>query len=413
MLDGGEGQLVELALALGKERSVLRAQQGARDGIRARAMLKGLPPNMKSPYGYRWENDRLVADESYGVVCDIWKMALSGWTLGSIARELTRRGIPTPAGRLGWGAQSVVYILKRRTYAGVIEALKTEAVEPQQRKKQSYGKTSTRIRPESERIPLAGLVEHPIVSETEFEWMQERLRENQRMAQKNTKLRHYPLKGRIRCASCGGSYVGVTRNNRSYYYCRKRWKPGPTGDKCRAPRFDAPTIEDAVYNMVKDFLRGPSAFEAELQRRQGISAETAASLERQLESLEKQEREEKEAEARAFRLATRGNISEDVFHQEIGLIRTKQGWIVEQKERVGQQLADIRRHSVDPLSIGILRERLGARLETATPEDRRFILDAVGAIAIAQADGTWELELQVPQSSPEPVQTVYAESRLG
>ena len=34
MLEGGEGQLVELALALGKERSVLRAQQGARDGLR-------------------------------------------------------------------------------------------------------------------------------------------------------------------------------------------------------------------------------------------------------------------------------------------------------------------------------------------------------------------------------------------
>ena len=31
MLEGGEGQLVELALALGKEKSVLRAQQGARE----------------------------------------------------------------------------------------------------------------------------------------------------------------------------------------------------------------------------------------------------------------------------------------------------------------------------------------------------------------------------------------------
>jgi len=37
MLEGQEGQLVELALALGKERSVLRAQQGARDGLRASA----------------------------------------------------------------------------------------------------------------------------------------------------------------------------------------------------------------------------------------------------------------------------------------------------------------------------------------------------------------------------------------
>ena len=46
LLDGAEGQLVELALALGKEKSVLRAQEGARDGLRDRARLKGLPPNM-------------------------------------------------------------------------------------------------------------------------------------------------------------------------------------------------------------------------------------------------------------------------------------------------------------------------------------------------------------------------------
>ena len=38
MLDGPEGQLVELALALGKERSVARAPQGAREGLRSRAL---------------------------------------------------------------------------------------------------------------------------------------------------------------------------------------------------------------------------------------------------------------------------------------------------------------------------------------------------------------------------------------
>ena len=70
MLEGGEGQLVELALALGKERSVLRAQQGARDGLRDRARLKGLPPNMPKTYGMRWEGNRLVPDENYSVPGD-------------------------------------------------------------------------------------------------------------------------------------------------------------------------------------------------------------------------------------------------------------------------------------------------------------------------------------------------------
>ena len=64
MLKGGEGQLVELALALGKERSVLKVQQGARDGLRDRGRLKGLPPNMLKTYGTKvWVITE--ADRSY------------------------------------------------------------------------------------------------------------------------------------------------------------------------------------------------------------------------------------------------------------------------------------------------------------------------------------------------------------
>ncbi len=217
MLDGAEGQLVELALALGKERSVLRAQQGAKDGLRDRARLKGLPPNMKKPYGMKWENNRLVPDENYKVASDIWHMALAGSRMKAIARDLTLRGIPTPRGRVGWRPSAISYILKNRTYAGVVEALKSEAVEPKLRKRSTYGKTSTMTRPGSERIRLLGMVERPIITEEEFEGMQTQLRESQRMAKKNTRLRHYLLRGRMRCESCGKVYVRVTRNNRSHY----------------------------------------------------------------------------------------------------------------------------------------------------------------------------------------------------
>jgi hypothetical protein len=104
MLEGGEGQLVELALALGKERSVLRAQSGAKSGLRDRALLKGLPPNMSQAFGMRWEGNRLVPDDNYPIACEIWSMGLAGRKILSIATELTKRGISTPSGKLGWSA---------------------------------------------------------------------------------------------------------------------------------------------------------------------------------------------------------------------------------------------------------------------------------------------------------------------
>ncbi len=406
MLDGGEGQLVELALALGKERSVLRAQQGARDGLRDRARLKGLPPNMSKPYGMRWEANRLVPNENYPVAVEVWRMGLARRKIMSIADELTRRGIPTPSGKLGWSDHSVRHILKNRTYAGVIEALKIEAVEPKVRREATYGKSGQRLRPESERIRLEGLVECPMVTEAEFEWMQQRLKENQQLALKNTRLRAYVLKGIVRCTGCGASYVGdtVTRRGKSYsyYLCSNRLKPKRYGEKCRSKSLKVDALEVAVFGMVVEFLHGPEGFGGEMQRRRGITEESEASLIRELESLDRQQQEEGNVEARAFRLASRGQVSEEVFSQEIGLIRTRQRWLAEQRERLEQQLGDIRRYSFNPQSVKMLRQRLEARLATATPEDRRFILEALSVKVMAQADGTWELELQVPREAPAP-----------
>ena len=84
-----------------------RAQQGAREGLRAWALLKGLPPNWQSPFGMRWEDNRLVADPNYHVACDIWRMALEAATQWGIAKHLTQRGVPTSKGGSVWRSSTI------------------------------------------------------------------------------------------------------------------------------------------------------------------------------------------------------------------------------------------------------------------------------------------------------------------
>jgi len=234
--------------------------------------------------------------------------------------------------------------------------------------------------------------------------MQRRLKENQELAPKNTKLRTCLLKGMVGCTACGERYGGVTIKRRgkeySYYVCSAPWKRRPHAERCQSHSLRVDYLEEAVFSMVVNFLHGPEGFGNEMQRRQGISAESEASLIRELESLEGKQRAELDAEARAFRLATRGNVSGKVFDQEVGLIRTRQRWIAEQRDRLEQQLVDIQRYILDPQGIEMLCQRLEAKLATATPDDRRFILEAVGTKAMVKADETWELELQVPREVP-------------
>ena len=84
-----EGQLVELALALGKERQVLRAQQGSKDALRERATIKGLPTTYQPAYGYKWDKDsnRLITNANWETRAFIINHFLSGSTLKGIVKE--------------------------------------------------------------------------------------------------------------------------------------------------------------------------------------------------------------------------------------------------------------------------------------------------------------------------------------
>jgi len=156
ILDEPEGQLVELALALGKERQVLRAGQGARDGLRDRAKLKGLPAIPKNPYGYSWnkERTRLVPTSEWPTANFICRAALEGMTLRSICQELFRRGVPSVTGRHQWKASTIHRILSNPLYGGNFHALRFESVLPRSKRGKSYGRTSLRPRPLGEATPL-------------------------------------------------------------------------------------------------------------------------------------------------------------------------------------------------------------------------------------------------------------------
>ena len=150
-----------------------------------------------------------------------------------------------------WKGTTIGKILSNRAYAGTVEALKTEAVEPRRRSKTTYGKTSSRLRPTEERIKLEGLVSRPVVTEDEFQWVQERRRFNQRFASKNTRNRDYLLKGIIKCVLCGRVYTGVCRKNLAYFYCRGRAKTDWGAEKCPAGKLNARVRRSRLRNGVR------------------------------------------------------------------------------------------------------------------------------------------------------------------
>lgn len=71
-----------------------------------------------TPYGYDREGGALTQNSGeLKTVAQMRQWRADGWTLGAIARELTRRGIPTKRGG-AWYPGTVKYLLENNLYAG-------------------------------------------------------------------------------------------------------------------------------------------------------------------------------------------------------------------------------------------------------------------------------------------------------
>ena len=64
---------------------------------------------------------------------------------------------------------------------------------------------------------------------------------------------------------------------------------------------------------------------------------------------------------KAGRLASRFEVSEDVFQQEVGLLRARRRWIGEERERVMSRLEGLGNGLPDPKALEMLASRLRER----------------------------------------------------
>lgn len=90
------------------------------------------------------------------------------------------------------------------------------------------------------------------VSTEVWDAVQAKLTDNRRLADRNA-VRHYPLRGLLKCAQCGLNLVGQKADQRNVYYrCNARDHDSTV--TCHAPAVRAADLEAAVWAFVRDDL---------------------------------------------------------------------------------------------------------------------------------------------------------------
>ena len=364
IIDAPEGQLVEMALAIGKERSVLRARQGAKDGLRDRVMKRRLPVSRHRIYGYRWEhleNDggqrmRLVPDENWETVKLIFELALGGASYLTIIRELKRQGRLSPQGKLEWNKAVISATLHNPTYAGRYYGLKKIAVEPKLRRGNTTGNSSTRrlSLEESHFMPEMEIVNPPITWE-QRETILVQVATHKKLAKRNAK-QDYLLRGLIECSEHTGQkgdprkFHGSPKRDIHSYLC-------PEGG-CERSYFNGPQLEDLVKAQVAIVLHSqPEELWAEALDPKAVDV-TRKELTGEIVTLRRKLRDSLDRQVRLEERVLGGKTPEEVAERLREKMNAEQVWIREEEAAKSKQFAQLDRQEEAARVLLDLRKRI-------------------------------------------------------
>ncbi|MBQ7294554.1 MAG: recombinase family protein, partial [Clostridia bacterium] len=228
--------------AMAQEESV-SISQNLRFGVKKR-MEDGTYINGSEPYGYRFEDKKLVPYEpEASVVRDIFRMYLGGMSTLQIAKQLESNGVLTKAGNNKWYHRYIASILGNEKYVG--DSLYQK----------SYCDTSVPFtkhinRGQQDKYYACGTHDSIIAREL-FEAAQQLQNAQCNKYAHTGPKRKYTFTSHIRCKECGSFYQRKARNNSVLWVCPQHLADK---EKCNSAYCKEEYIKNAFVKMVNKLI---------------------------------------------------------------------------------------------------------------------------------------------------------------
>ena len=392
------GKLITYIRGFASKLEAEKIRERTSRGKKARALSGKLPANSHAKlYGYTYvpgrgvgEGVRYINEEQAEIVRKIFGWLLEGLSTNAITYRLRGLDIPTPSGKGFWLKSTVQHILRNPAYYGRTYAFTCTYTEPKRRMgphtKRRYSGIVHKPRDEWVEIPGATPA---IVSEEVFSAAQERLKQNQRMATRNSK-HEYLLHGHIFCARCGRAYWaapgtktrGAKRYEYPFYHCSGKVKI-VTPERCDNRQHGARRTEAAIWAEVERLLSNPEVILAELDKIHSQDKVHGWQIELDRVECQLQNREkQKDRTHKAFYITG----DEDTFRRDIGQITREMEGLKEEQHRLEGCIRASNSARLDAENIKAACEIVKGRLGALSFEDKRLALDALQIRVVVDGD---------------------------
>lgn len=359
-------------------------QRGRRGRVASGKPIVGRVP----AYGYVWNVDktRYVADpQTAPVVRQIFDWALDGVSMRRIAARLFDRGIPSPTGQPRWTAAVIRGLLLRPVYSGTYVAYRKRA------ERLGNGKYTARWNDAANTVTIPGIAD-AIVTAEEQAAVTAQLAINAVNSTRNNRNPEATLlrAGIARCGHCGWS-LGVAHTppsrptQKPQYRCSER---AMHIHGCPKPSIAAPDIDAQVWANVCRVLRSPGIIAAELDKHRNDGG-----LERDLSALD----------TRLAAIATKQTnlarrvamLSDDAaapLMAELELLAAAKRTMAQDRAELLHRMADVEADAAKVRTLTDWAGHFAAKLDTATYEQKRQALEALGVQVFINKPGSLDAD---------------------
>lgn len=216
------------------------------------------------PWGYRYvpSEGRVAACWKVEAEAAAWVHQVYVWVgqehlaIREVARRLNEAGVQPQGGGAGWRESSMHRMLTNPAYRGETYYHRSIC----KAGKQMEGPWK-QLRPDEEWIAIPVPA---IVTENEWQMVQEELDRHRELAQRHATPQRYLLQGLLKCGQCGRKLAGRNQSKHLYYACRKKKELLPS-ERCTSAWNRADGLDGQVWEAVVELISSPAQVFASYQ----------------------------------------------------------------------------------------------------------------------------------------------------
>jgi site-specific DNA recombinase len=195
-------------------------------------------------------------------------------SLSIIVNKLFEHGVVSPTGRARWRHTTVRFLLRNPAYTDTLYACRSRARRSLVRRSalQPVGKRyndSAAPRPREEWVAAGSIP--ALVTQEQYELVQEKLQRNRQFAARNNKAHDYLLRALISCGLCGLACTGRTLKGYGYYTCagKRAMEAASKGGRYRSRLTPVRQLDAVVWADLCEIIQHPQIIALELERAWG------------------------------------------------------------------------------------------------------------------------------------------------